>query len=85
MTTKLTKETEQYIEHEVQLRLHSQLLAQNDDKHQERFSSIDRSIDKLESSIKYLESKFDSQFKWIIGMFVSSIVIPVILHFVKAV
>jgi hypothetical protein len=48
-------------------------------------SSI-RNLDcKLESSIRNLDVKFDNQFKWIMGMFVSSIVIPVILHFVKAV
>jgi predicted PurR-regulated permease PerM len=48
-------------------------------------SSIRNLDSKLEISIKNLDVKFDNQFKWIMGMFVSSIVIPVILHFVKAV
>lgn len=84
MTT-LTIEQEHYIEHEVNIRLHD-----------EKFQIIERDLDdvkssirhldnKIDSSVKHLDSKFDSQFKWIIGVFVSSIIIPVVLHFIKTV
>lgn len=70
----ITKDQEQYIEHEVQIRLHD-----------EKFQIIERDFDDMKSSIRHLDSKFDSQFKWIIGMFVSSIILPVVLHFIKVV
>lgn len=73
MTT-LTKEQEQYIEQEVKIRLHD-----------EKFQIIERDFDDMKTSMRHLDSKFDSQFKWIIGMFVSSIILPVVLHFIKAV
>ena len=63
-----------YIEHEVTLRVHD-----------EKFQIIEKILDDVKSSMRHLDGKFDSQFKWIIGMFVSSIIIPVVLHFVKAV
>lgn len=72
--SKLIKESEQYIEHEVQLRVHN-----------EKFKIIEKSLDDVKTSVRHLDVKFDAQFKWIIGMFVSSIVIPVIFHFIKAV
>lgn len=70
----LTKDQEQFIEHEVKIRVHD-----------EKFQIIERDLEEMKSTIRHLDGKFDSQFKWIIGMFVSSIIIPVILHFVKAV
>lgn len=69
---------EQYIEHEVKLRL-------ND----ERFKFLERDMSELKQSMSesfhHLDNKIDSQFKWVIGMFISSMVLPVILHFVKAI
>lgn len=70
----LTKEQEQYIEQEVKIRVHD-----------EKFQIIERDFDDIKSSVRHLDVKFDSQFKWIIGMFVSSIIIPVVLHFVKVI
>jgi hypothetical protein len=70
----ITKDQEQYIEHEVKIRLHD-----------EKFQIIERDFDDVKSSMRHLDSKFDTQFKWIIGMFVSSIIIPVVLHFIKVV
>ncbi len=81
----LTKDQEQYIEHEVQIRLHDEKFKLADKKHEDKFQIIERDLDDMKSTIRHLDGKFDSQFKWIIGMFVSSIIIPVILHFVKAV
>lgn len=79
---KQTKDSEQYtsaqtmgyIEHEVALRVHD-----------EKFQIIEKNLDDVKSSMRHLDGKFDSQFKWIIGMFASSIIIPVVLHFVKIV
>lgn len=84
MTT-LTKDQEQYIEHEVQLRLHDEKFKFIDKKHEDNFQNIVRDFDDMKSTMRHLDSKFDSQFKWIIGMFVSSIILPVVLHFIKAV
>lgn len=57
----LTKETEHYIEHEVQLRLH-----------EEKFNAIERRFDHL-----------DNKLNLIIGIVISSIIIPVGLHLLK--
>ena len=94
--TALTKEQEQYIEQEVKIRLHdekfqiierdfNEIKVSIDHLDNKLVASINHLDNKLESSIRNLDVKFDSQFKWIMGMFVSSIIIPVILHFVKAV
>lgn len=80
-----TKDQEQYIQHEVQLRVHDERFKAVDDKHESRFQIIERDLDDMKSSIRHLDGKFDSQFKWIIGMFASSIVVPVVLHFMKVV
>ena len=84
MTT-LTKDQEQYIEHEVQLRLHAEQFKFLDKKNDDKFQIIERDFDDMKTTMRHLDSKFDTQFKWIIGMFVSSIIIPVVLHFVKAI
>ena len=84
MTT-LTKEQEQYIEQEVKIRLHDEKFQIIERDFDDVKASINHLDNKLDSSVKHLDSKFDSQFKWIIGMFVSSIILPVVLHFVKAV
>lgn len=64
--TNYTKETEHYIEHEVQLRLHDA-----------KFQSIDKSIDRLDASIKHLDNKFMLMFSIVLG----SIWLPAILHY----
>lgn len=92
----LTKEQEQYIEQEVKIRLHDekfQLIERDFSEIKASLNSVDNKIadsikhmdSKLDASIKYLDGKLDSQFKWVISLFISSMVIPVILHFFKAV
>lgn len=53
---------EEYIEHEVKLRLHDALYKQL--------------YDKLES----MDNKIERNFHWTIGLLISSIIIPIILH-----
>jgi hypothetical protein len=86
----LTKEMEQYIEHEVQLRM-------NDEKFQlvnQKFESIDFRFQSIENAIKHLEDKvdrkidetfrhLDSKISWTLGLVVGSIFLPVILHLFK--
>jgi hypothetical protein len=61
----LTKEQEQYIEHEVKLRTHDAL-----------FNHIDYKFDKLERKVDGVNSKFN----WVIALIVSGVIIPIILH-----
>ncbi len=63
--------TEQYIEHEVKLRLIKEL---ND----ERFVM-------LSEQIKKIEERIDSRFLLLIGLIITSIVLPVVLHSLKLV
>lgn len=60
---------EQYIEHEVQLRVHSELFKVIDNKHEDRFKRID-------NDIKGIKSLLFS----IIGIGVTSIILPIFLH-----
>jgi hypothetical protein len=60
-----TKTEESYIEHEVKLRLHDAL-----------FKHIDYKFDKLENKV----DKIDNKFNWGIGIIISGIIIPIILH-----
>lgn len=66
-----TLTTEQYIEHEVKLRVMREL---ND----ERFIS-------LTEKIKNVEEKIESRFLLLIGLIITSIVLPVVLHSLKLV
>ena len=68
----LTKSEVNYIEHEVQLRLHTEQFKLNDKKYEEKFSSIDKRFDHL-----------DNKLNWIIGIVLGSVFIPVALHFLK--
>ena len=65
---------EQYIEHEVKLRV---LASKNDDMHK-TFEAIDRRFDRL-------ESKFESSFIMLVGLIITSIILPVVLHSLKLV
>lgn len=60
---------EQYIEHEVQIRV---LNTKHDELYKE-FVKIDQKFDKI-------ESKIESRFLWIIGLIITSIILPVLLH-----
>lgn len=66
----LTKEQEQFVEHEVKLRVHDAL-----------FKHIDYKFDKLENKV----SKIDHKFNFTIILLITSIVIPVLLHYFKLV
>ena len=48
---------EQYIEHEVKLRLHEEMFKLSDKKNVDKFTSIDKRFDKM-----------DSKLNWIIGI-----------------
>ncbi len=63
--------TEQYIEHEVKLRVMKEV---ND----ERFMKIEERLVKL-------EEKIDSRFLLLVGLIITSIVLPVVLHSLKLV
>lgn len=67
-----SKSEENFIEHEVQLRLHSEKFLLNDKKNEEKFSSIDKRFDHL-----------DNKLNVIIGIVISGILLPVGLHFLK--
>jgi hypothetical protein len=60
-----TKSEENHIEHEVKLRIHDAL-----------FNHIDYKFEKIEKKVDTINSKFN----WIIGLVVSGIIIPIILH-----
>lgn len=81
--SKLTIEQEQYIEHEVKIRLHDH-----------KFDSLERVIKKLDSSVNHLDNKIDSSIKhldnklsWGIGVFIAISLIgwmlPIALQFIK--
>lgn len=67
-----TKETEHYIEHEVQLRLHEQKFDIADKRNEEKFGAIDKRFDHL-----------DNKLNWIIGIVLGGVLLPVGLHFLK--
>ncbi len=85
---------EQYIEHEVQLRLHDERFKLFDGKIDERFKLFDEKIDekfkiydhKYVSRFNHLEKRLDNvdgKLNWIIGIVVGSVLLPVALHFLK--
>lgn len=63
---------EQYIEHEVQLRLHSEKFNLNDKKYEEKLLAIDKRFDHLDNKLNLL-----------IGIVISGVLLPVGLHFLK--
>lgn len=65
---------EQYIEHEVQIRV---LNTRHDELHRE-FEKIDQKFDKL-------DAKIESRSLLIIGLLITSIILPVVLHSLKLV
>ncbi len=67
-----TKTEENFIEHEVQLRLHSEKFLLNDKKNEEKFTGIDKRFDHL-----------DNKLNIIIGIVISGVLLPVGLHFLK--
>ena len=69
--------SEQYIEHEVQLRV----LKESTDK---RFLSFELKFDKLENKIDAqitkLENKIDKNFQLVLGIFITAVLLPIVLH-----
>ncbi len=63
---------EQYIEHEVKLRV---LENKNTD--------IYSKFDKIEQRFDRLESRFESGFTMLVGLIITSIILPVVLHSLK--
>ncbi|CEG60946.1 hypothetical protein [Legionella micdadei] len=61
-----TKAEENYIDYEVKLRVHDAL-----------FKHIDYKFDKLEQKV----NKIDHKFNLAIGLIITSIIIPVVLHY----
>ena len=81
---------EQYIEHEVQLRL----IDKRFDLYSDKFKHIDDSIrhldSKLDESVRHLDNKFnewihhmDNKLNWMLVLVVSSIFLPVVFHLFK--
>lgn len=77
------KETDNYIEHEVKLRVMKEV---NNEKSQQ----IEKRFDQIDIRFLHLENKIDTQFKWIIGTMIAlfgSTFLPllggVILHMAK--
>lgn len=69
---------EQYIEHEVKLRVLKEL---ND----ERFLAVDAKFDNIDKRFDRLESKFETAFIMLVGLIITSIILPVVLHSLKLV
>lgn len=67
-----SKETEHYIEHEVQIRLHDA-----------KFNNIDGAIDRLDAKIDKSVDRLDNKLNMIIGIIISSVAVPVALHLLK--
>jgi predicted mannosyl-3-phosphoglycerate phosphatase (HAD superfamily) len=60
---------EQYIEHEVRLRV----IESHNTEIYEKFNKIDQKIDSL-------EEKFETRFLMLVGLVLTSIILPVFLH-----
>jgi len=80
MTT-LDAITQQYVEHEVQIRV---LQAKHDDIHKE-FGRIDDTFKKIEHQFELINAKIESRTMWLIGLVITSIILPVVLHSLKLV
>ena len=48
----------------------------------EKFEKIDSRFEKTDARIEKLEDKIDSNFKWVIGLVLISVLSPIILHFI---
>lgn len=72
--TPAAEQYEQFIEHEVRIRLHTKQFILQDEK-----------FDKIEKRFDRLESKFESGFLMLVGLIITSIILPVVLHSLKLV
>jgi hypothetical protein len=76
---------EQYIEHEVKLRVIKEVNDERFLKVDERFLKVDEEFKKIDQRFDKLESKFESGFLMLIGLVITSIILPVVLHSLKLV
>ncbi len=67
---------EQYVEHEVKIRV----IQEMSDAH---FTRIDETFRKIDQRFDKLESKFENGFIMLVGLIITSIVLPVVLHALK--
>ncbi len=65
---------EQYIEHEVKIRVL-----------QSKHDEIYKEFDKIDNRLSRLESKFEMGFIMLVGLIITSIILPVVLHSLKLV
>jgi hypothetical protein len=79
----LTKDQENYIEHEVQLRVNDEKFAIN----RLQFDKLDKKIDgldgKMEANIKHLDNKLTVYLGLFISVSVIGWIIPICLKFIK--
>ena len=77
MGNKMETTQEQYVEHEVKLRVQKETS-------DIRFLSFELKFDKLEKKIDgmeaRLESKIDKNFHIILGIFITAVLLPIVLH-----
>jgi hypothetical protein len=67
---------EQYIEHEIKIRVLKEMADERINTSDKRFINIDARFDKL-------EAKIDSNFNNLLIMFIASVLMPVALHAMK--
>jgi hypothetical protein len=79
----LTKDQENYIEHEVQLRLNDEKFAINRLHFDKLDGKIDRLETKMDASIKHLDNKLLVGFGIFISISVIGWIIPICLKFIK--
>lgn len=72
---------DQYIEHEVQIRV---LESKHSDIYK-KFDDIDKKFDTIDRKFDAMDAKIDSRFMLMIGLILTSIILPVVLHSLKLV
>lgn len=72
-----SKTEENYIEHEIQIRVHAEQFKSQDRRFQSLEDAISRLDNKIDSGLKHLDNKFMLMFSIILG----SIWLPAILHY----
>ena len=58
-------------------------LAQNKEDNQKLDTKIDSVAEKLDTKIDKLNSKIDANFKWLAGIMIAGILVPIAMHFLK--
>ena len=71
---------EQYINHEVQIRLLKEL---NDERFIIHCKKLERLEERMDSKFNIMEERMDSKFNIMIGIVISSVLLPIVFHFLK--